>query len=60
MPSWERLQKETTFQLLEKGNTLTEVDSGFSGPPTDDQKVCELQNLRLAQDIFDAICKFFN
>merc|ERR1739838_470055 len=39
---------------LETGNTWTDVDSGSPGPPTDSQKIRQLKNMRLAQDIFDA------
>jgi len=40
--------------MLETGHTWTDVDTELPGPPTDHQKVRQLKNLRLAQDIFDA------
>ena len=40
--------------MLETGHTWTDVDSGLPGPPTDHQKLRQLKNLQLAQDIFDA------
>ena len=40
--------------MLETGHTWTDVDSGLAGPPTDSQKIRQLKNMRLAQDIFDA------
>ena len=46
--------------MLKTGHTWTDVDSGLLSPPTDHQKICQLKNLRLAQDIFDANLIFFN
>ena len=46
--------------MLKTGHTWTDVDSGLPSPPTDHQKICQLKNLRLAQDIFDANRKLFN
>lgn len=46
--------KKQHLWMLETGHTWTDVDSELPGPPTDSQRIRQLKNLRLAQDIFDA------
>jgi len=46
--------KKQHLWMLETGHTWTDVDSGLPGSPTDHQKIRQLKNLQLAQDIFEA------